>query len=88
MEDIDLEESPWAPIGNQTNISYSGTFNGNGHTISALYVAVSTGAGMFGYVGDDGKLQNVYIKDGKIDLRSGENIVYAGGVCGYNMAAP
>ena len=73
-----LEE--WTPIGNNS-AAYAGTFDGDGHTISGLYV-VSTGdyAGLFGNV-NSGTIKNVGVKDSYIS-GSGR---YVGGVCGYNM---
>ena len=40
IADIDLEgsaENLWNPIGNDQNTTFTGTFDGNGHTISGLY---------------------------------------------------
>lgn len=69
--DIDLGGSahPWTPIGTSTSKNFRGSYNGNGFTVSNLYVK-STGSylGLFGYV--DGylletsmrpKLQNIRI---------------------------
>lgn len=41
----------WTPIGgNSTSTGYCGTFDGQGHTISDLYInSTSTGQGLFGY---------------------------------------
>lgn len=72
----------WTPIGDYTN-RYTGTFDGQGHTISGLYCDVSDdyseiSAGLFGYVGK-GTVKNVSVS-GTVSNNGG----YAGGVCGYN----
>ena len=47
------EELSWAPIGNDSNPFY-GTFDGNGKTISNLYInATSDNTGFFGYTTDN-----------------------------------
>ena len=79
-EDIDLDcndTNPWTPIGGYI-FAYTGTFNGNGHTIDGLYCSDSDGCvGLFGYVGDGGTVKNFTV----IGTVSGAT---AGGVCGYN----
>ena len=69
----------WTPIGEDNDHEYTGTFDGQNHTISGLYV-VSTGdyAGLFGYV-FGGTIKNVGVVDSYI--RGGR---FVGGVCGYN----
>ena len=52
---IDLEGQEWTPIGQyksySENVTYGGTFDGNGHTISGLSINASTAyQGLFGYV--------------------------------------
>ena len=50
--DIDLQNQVWTPIGNSESKPFSGTFNGQGHTIDNVYIFYSQGAvaGLFGYV--------------------------------------
>ena len=74
----DGSSASWTPIGNSS--PYSGNFNGNGHTISGLYIDSSTAddQGLFGYVGSSGKVQNLSVS-GNV---SGSNSV--GGVVGLN----
>ena len=96
MNDIDLsgicsEESDtsWTPIGNiideedLDSFAYTGTFDGNGNTISGLYIDDSTAnyQGLFGYVGTGGKVQNLSVS-GKV---SGNN--YVGGIAGQNRGS-
>ena len=45
-----LEEKSWVPIGNRNIIKYQGTFDGNGKTITNLYInANQKYMGLFGY---------------------------------------
>ena len=85
MNNIDLEGSEtnqWTPIGTSISNSYTGTFDGNGKTISGLYINNSTAdyKGLFGFVGSEGTVQNLTV-DGTV---SGSNSV--GGVVGYNSS--
>ena len=71
----------WTPIGNTSHI-YSGTFDGQNHTVSGLYfndTEPTTGmyVGLFGCNG--GTIQNVGVVDSYIKCLN-----FAGGVCGYN----
>ena len=67
----------WTPIGNQ--MPYSGTFDGQGHTVSGLYLDNTKTAyvGLFG--SNCGTIQNVGVVDSYFN---GED--YVGGVCGMN----
>ena len=68
-DDIDLssvcskEKGNWTPIGTSYANAYTGTFNGNGHTISGLYIDSSDNdyKGLFGYVGTRGTVQNLSV---------------------------
>ena len=57
----------WTPIGNISN-TYDGTFDGNGHTVSGIYInSTSNHQGMFGIAGNLGTVKdlgvvNSYIK--------------------------
>ncbi len=78
-ENID-KFTEWTPIGEDNDHEYTGTFDGQNHTISGLYV-VPTGdyAGLFGYV-LGGTIKNVGVVDSYI-----RGIRFVGGVCGYNI---
>ena len=67
----------WIPIGNSDR-PYTGTFNGQGHTISGLFFNNSSKAyvGLFGYV-RNGKIQNTGIVDSY--FKGNYNV---GGLCG------
>lgn len=70
----------WEPIGtsNIDDNAYSGTFDGNKHTISGLYFNKpnSYSVGLFGYIGANGKISNVGVSDSYFNLTA-EGEVYA-----------
>ena len=68
----------WTPIGNGSNL-YTGTFDGQGHTISGLYFNISECniVGLFG--ANKGTIKNVGVVDSYFYGRD-----YVGGVCGAN----
>ena len=62
------EERSWTPIGNTDN-RYQGTFDGNGKTISNLYINATSyeaGAGFFGYA-DAGSIKNITFDKAKVN---------------------
>lgn len=71
MADIDLEGFKWVPIAGKNNMKFLGTFDGQHHTISNMTVteAEKNGssclAGLFGQVGESGKIDNTTVT-GKI----------------------
>lgn len=85
--DLGGEENPWEPIG-YGGKSFTGTFDGDGHTISGLYLNSSSigradrGAGLFTSVGQDGSVKNLTV-EGKIDPTGLEHSSI-GGVVGVN----
>ncbi|MBE6835201.1 MAG: hypothetical protein E7515_02990 [Ruminococcaceae bacterium] len=79
--DIVADDEAWTPIGNGSNI-YTGTFDGDGHTITGLTTPENYGeyAGLFGYVGTDGVIKNVGLEGGSIN-----GSYDVGGIVGLNM---
>lgn len=73
----------WMPMGSAES-RYSGTFDGDGYTISGLY-SESDYAGLFGVIGDSGVVCNVSLDNGY--LHGGESAYssYAGSIAAYNM---
>ena len=73
MNNIDLkgdENNQWTPIGNQSQ-KYIGTFDGNGHKISGLYIdSTSNNQGLFGFVDKGGNIKNLGI-DGTVKGKTG-----------------
>ena len=80
---LDGEEKPWTPIGSDEDHAFTGTFDGNGHTISELYInndASTYGvAGLFGYVGTGGMIRDLTV-EGEITVISSVSCV--GGIAG------
>ena len=84
--DIDLTGKDWTPIGTDYDNSYTGTFDGGGHTITGLTVTTNDEyAGLFGYLGNFGKFGTVknVVMDG-IQITCNHRLGYAGGVAGYS----
>ena len=75
----------WTPIGTET-IPFSGSFDGQGHTISGLYINKPTEMyqGLFGYVSggvlgqSTSYIQNLILKN--INIQSGST---SGGICAF-----
>ena len=79
--DIDLTGKGWTPIGTDYYNSYTGTFDGGGHTIKGLTVTTNDRyAGLFGDLGEAGTVKNVVMEGVQITNNHGAG--YAGGVVG------
>ena len=81
--DIDLKNENWSPIS-----GFSGTFNGNGHTISNLKIkenAQKGNIGFFSYV-NEAKISNLRFDTVNIDTTKG-NCMGVGTVCGESRAS-
>ena len=82
-DNIDLTGIDWTPIGTSFGNSYTGTFDGNGKTITGLTVTVSDRyAGLFGRIGSGGKVMNVKLEG--VQMTSDNRWGYVGGVAGYS----
>ena len=85
--DIDLTGKVWTPIGTDYDNSYTGTFDGGGHTITGLTVTTNDKyAGLFGYLSNfnnaAGTVKNVVMEG--IQITCNHRSGYAGGVVGYS----
>ena len=82
--DIDLTGKDWSPIGTNFYNSYTGTFDGGGHTITGLTVTTNDEyAGLFGWLNRAGTVKNVVMEGVQIT----SNQIYGGsigGVVGYS----
>ncbi len=77
--DIDITGETWTAVGDSEN-QYTGTFDGNGHTITGLTISTSgANQGLIGNLGSDGVVKNLTMEGVSI---SGIN--YVGAVVGYN----
>ena len=76
---ITVTNETWTPIGNDSYNPYTGTFDGQGHTISGLYFNDGSASyvGLFGY--NKGTIKNVGVVDSYFYGNQ-----YVGGVCGGN----
>ena len=80
MENITLNSNEeWEPIGTSFSNSYSGTFDGDGHTISGLYI----NSGSDSYQGLFGRVNGGTVQDLSVSGSVSGNW-YVGGVVGYN----
>lgn len=81
VNDIDLEDSEWEPIGINTNAPFTGTFDGNGHVISNFTVSQSTASsiGFFGVI-NNGTVKGLNLDNARV---TGKN--YVGALVGYVM---
>ena len=81
--DIDLTGKDWSPIGTNFYNSYTGTFDGGGHTIMGLTITTNDQyVGLFGRLGKAGTVKNV-VMDG-IQITCNHRLGYAGGVAGFS----
>ena len=70
----------WHPIGeDEAGKRYTGTFNGNGHTVSAMLAKGTEKQGLFGTLGDNATIKKTGISDSQVEASSG----VAGGIAGY-----
>ena len=88
INDIDLPivgegESNFMPLFSDETC-FQGSLDGNGKTITNLtiYNDETFYTGLFGYIGEDGSVKNLILRDMNI---TGAN--YIGGICGYSLGA-
>ena len=83
-KNIDLTGKDWTPIGTDYDNSYTGTFDGGGHTITGLtFTTNDKYAGLFGWLNRAGTVKNVVMEGVQIT----SNQIYGGsigGVVGYS----
>lgn len=81
--DIDLTGIDWTPIGTSFGNSYTGTFDGGGHTITGLTVTTNGQyTGLFGCLGKAGTVKNVVLEG--VQITSDNSLGSVGGVAGYS----
>lgn len=85
--DIDLSGTEWEPVGDRNNV-YTGTFDGNGHTISNLTITkenLSFGddCGMFGRVGTNATIKDLTLES--VRLNVGADGISIGALAGSNQ---
>ena len=81
--DIDLTGKDWTPIGTSFDNSYTGTFDGGGHTITGLTITTKDQfVGLFGYLNRAGTVKNVVMEG--IQITSNHMFGNTGGVAGFS----
>ncbi|RNB85850.1 hypothetical protein EDM56_17780 [Brevibacillus fluminis] len=85
-DNIDLSGSNWVPIGTYGN-PFNGHFDGNHHKITGLTIKTagqggSDGFGLFGTLGNNGKLENFLLENVDVEVTNGQNV---GGLVGINQ---
>lgn len=84
IDDIDFKDIAFSPIGDEDN-QFNGSLNGNGYSIENLNVFASEYVGLFGYIGEDGKVENLNIKNSMFTINSKDfERVYAGAITAIN----
>ena len=82
-KNIDLTGKDWTPIGTSFDNSYTGTFDGGGHTITGLTITTKDQfVGLFGYLNRAGTVKNVVMEG--IQITSNHMFGSIGGVAGYS----
>ena len=82
-KNIDLTGKDWTPVGTSFQNSYTGTFDGGGHTITGLtFTTNDEYAGLFGWLNKAGTVKNVVMEGVQITSNHGSG--YVGGVVGYS----
>ncbi|WP_138669776.1 hypothetical protein [Hungatella hathewayi] len=78
--DIINKALQWIPVGSdEDGKRYTGTFNGNGYTITAMLAKGTEKQGLFGTLGDNAAIRKTSISDCQIETTKG----YSGGIAGY-----
>ncbi len=88
MQDIDLGNVEWEPIGSDRDHMFKGIFDGNGHTISGLNITAprTNYNGLFGYL--NGTVKNLAVQGRIAFVRTNiSSHSYAGGISGYGTEA-
>lgn len=79
-DDVPASGNEWTPIGNSDN-SFNGIFDGDGHTVGGLYVPDTTECpGLFGMGGDDAVIRNLIVV-GTICAGESAGDACVGGIC-------
>ena len=86
--DIDLSGTEWEPVGDRNNV-YTGTFDGNGHTIRNMAITkenLSFGddCGMFGRVGTNATIQDLTLENVRLNVGATDGVPI-GALAGFNQ---
>jgi len=76
----------FSPVGTSSGASFTGTFDGLGHTISNLFISLPTPyVGMFGFVNTGGLITNVGVVNANVTGGTSENQAAAGILVGASF---
>ena len=79
VADIDMSKYGWVPIGDLAN-GYSGTFDGNGHTVTGVNSLLYREYQDYGFFGrlDGGTVKDLFVKDASYALDNMPDLVIGG----------
>lgn len=82
LNDIDISAVEWVPVS-----GFTGSIDGNGHTIKGLTVRYSDTSSFYGFIGYamGGKIFNLTLENIDIDIKNTNKTIYAGGLIGFNQ---
>ena len=80
-----VQALPWIPMGSDSGgTGYTGTFDGNGYTISMMYVKGTEKLGLFGTLGTGASVSGIVLSDSRLESDgSVAEVTYVGGIAGY-----
>jgi hypothetical protein len=92
-DDLDLGLHYWIPIGSEAHQPFRGLFDGNGKSIRNLFIGstevdnVYAAAGLFGYLGNGAKVENLTLEGGIIIGGGREDVSRTGALAGYLLCS-
>lgn len=73
----------WTPIGDSSNNGFVGTFDGNGHTISGVYININNQTkGLFAHISTGGVVKNLGIVNSYLRYSGTSETSVVGAICG------
>lgn len=93
-QDVPTNGNLWTPIGSDNKKPFQGTFDGDGHTISGLFINISNDynkavnslyQGLFGYIANTSTIKNLIVK-GQVTVinQKNKNVTRIAGIVGEN----
>ena len=87
INDIDLNNIEWAPIGINNSSEFAGTFDGKGSKIYNLRISEEVYAdqvGLFSKTFSSSIIKNIGVESGTIEPKDGVTFYYTGAIVGYS----
>ena len=93
-QDVPTNGNLWTPIGSDNKKPFQGTFDGDGHTVSGLFINISKDynkavnslyQGLFGYIANTSTIKNLIVK-GQVTVinQKNKNVTRIAGIVGEN----